>query len=100
MSETTTETKPEPSRRGQVVISIVGQTTFLIALIAAAYLYWVTKDPVVLNVLAVLFGAASTNATSIVSYWIGSSSGSDKKTDLLAASTPPVGTTTTVTTTP
>lgn len=85
MSGTTT---PPPSRRGQVVISAVGQATFLVALTAAAYLYWVTKDPVVLAVLASAIGAASANATNIVGYWIGSSVGSDKKTDIMAANPP------------
>jgi hypothetical protein len=84
-----TATSPTPtSRRGQIVISIVTQTTFLVALIAAAYLYWVTKDPVVLAVLAGAIGVASTNATNIVGYWVGSSDGSAKKTELLAAVPP------------
>lgn len=85
----TTPIRPERSRQGQIVISVVQQATFLIALAAAAYLYWVTKDAVVLAILAGAIGSAQTNATSIVGYWIGSSVGSDKKTDLMAANPPP-----------
>lgn len=106
MSGTTTLPTPptQSSNRGTVVTSIVTQVTFLVALVAAAYLYWITKDPVVLALLGAMLGSTQTNATSVVNYWIGSSSGSSKKTDLMAANPPPPpvvpGTTTVTTTTP
>jgi len=90
MSGTVAPSPDKPSRQGAVVISVVGQATFLVALIAAAYLYWVTKDPVVLSILSGAVGIAAANATNIVGYWVGSSVGSDKKTDLLAQA-PPIG---------
>lgn len=85
MSGTTTTTKAEPSRQGQVIISLTAYATFLTALVAAAYLYWVTKNEVVLAVLSGAIGVAGTNATNIIGYWVGSSVGSDKKTDIMAA---------------
>lgn len=87
---TTTGTKAEPSRQGQIIISLTAYGTFLTALVAAAYLYWVTKNDVVLAILSTTIGVAGTNATNIIGYWVGSSVGSDKKTDMLAAATPPV----------
>ena len=78
--------------RGPVVISIVAQFTFLLALGAAAVIAWVKNDYTLLVAMA---GVAATNATTVVSYWVGSSDGSAKKTDLLAPSAPTTTTTTT-----
>lgn len=93
MSGTTTTTTPTSTRgRGPVVISIVAQFTFLLALGAAAVIAWVKNDYTLLVAMA---GVAATNATTVVSYWVGSSDGSAKKTDLLAPSAPTTTTTTT-----
>ena len=93
MSGTTTTTAPTSTRgRGPVVISIVAQFTFLLALGAAAVIAWVKNDYTLLVAMA---GVAATNATTVVSYWVGSSDGSAKKTDLLAPSAPTTTTTTT-----
>ena len=95
MSGSTTAPAPTPAdasrRTGAVVVSVVAQATFLIALVAACAIAWIKNDYTLLIALA---GAAATNATSVVNYWIGSSAGSDKKTDLLAATpTPATGVT-------
>ena len=93
MSGTTTTMTPTSTRgRGPVVISIVAQFTFLLALGAAAVIAWVKNDYTLLVAMA---GVAATNATTVVSYWVGSSDGSAKKTDLLAPSAPTTTTTTT-----
>ena len=93
MSGTTTTTAPTSTRgRGPVVISMVAQFTFLLALGAAAIIAWVKNDYTLLVAMA---GVAATNATTVVSYWVGSSDGSAKKTDLLAPSAPTTTTTTT-----
>ena len=93
MSGTTTTTTPTSTRgRGPVVISIVAQFTFLLALGAATVIAWVKNDYTLLVAMA---GVAATNATTVVSYWVGSSDGSAKKTDLLAPSAPTTTTTTT-----
>lgn len=42
------------------------------------------------TLLTVLIGTAAANATTAVGYWLGSSQGSAKKTDLMAANPPPV----------
>jgi hypothetical protein len=91
MSGTTTPPaapgKADASRRlGTVVVSVVAQSTFLLALIAACVIAYRKDDYTLLIAMA---GVAATNATSVVNYWIGSSSGSDKKTDLMNAALPP-----------
>ena len=74
------------SRRGVVVTSIVAQVTFLAALVASAVIAWVKND---YSILMAMVGVAATNATTVVNYWVGSSDGSSKKTDLMAAATVP-----------
>lgn len=61
---------------GRISISVVAQLTFLAALVIA----WWTKD----QSLQVMLGAAATNATAVVSYWIGSSAGSSAKDAAIA----------------
>ena len=75
---------PTP-RQGAVIISVVAQVAFFLALVAAAVIAWVRNDYTLLTAMA---GVAATNATTVVSYWVGSSDGSAKKTDLLAAAPP------------
>lgn len=87
MSGTTTTppAKVDPKERGPIVVSVVAQVTFLLALAAACVIAKVNGDYTLLITLA---GAAATNATAVVNYWIGSSAGSAKKTDLLTAQNP------------
>lgn len=77
---------PAPGRgRGAIAISFVAQLTFFLALAAAAAIAWFKSD---LNLLIAMCGVAATNATTIINYWVGSSSGSDRKTELLAPKGP------------
>lgn len=93
----TSSTTPTPSvdtvaeRWTPLAVSVQVQIVFVAALIIA----WVTKS----QALDLLLGGALTNATTVVNYWLGSSSGSKGKDALIAAKTTPApGTTTTVTT--
>ena len=79
MSDTTA--KPAVSRSGAVVTSVVTQATFMGALIASGVIAWAKADYTLLIAMA---GVAATNATTVVNYWVGSSDGSAKKTDLMA----------------
>ncbi len=62
---------------GAIAVSVLTLITFVGALIAS----FITKDSTMLS-LAV--GAAVANATTVVNYWLGSSSGSQKKDDMIA----------------
>lgn len=99
----TTPTPPKPAGSdavtatwGPVSVSILAEVIFFAAIGVA----WWTKDPS----LPLLLGAASANATTVVSYWLGSSSGSKGKDATIAqissaaTAPPPPGTTTTTTT--
>ena len=87
MSATTTTTPPPAptpavpapvtSGWGATVISVTGMAIYLAA-IGVAYLKG--ND----TLLTALCGVAATNATTIVGFWVGSSSGSQKKDDNLA----------------
>ncbi len=86
MSATTTTPPPAPtpavpapvtSGWGATVISVTGMAIYLAA-IGVAYLKG--ND----TLLTALCGVAATNATTIVGFWVGSSSGSQKKDDNLA----------------
>lgn len=57
-----------PSRRGAVMISITAQATFFLALVAASLIAWYKQDYTLLTAMA---GVAATNATTVVSYWVG-----------------------------
>lgn len=91
----TTITPAPPRNRGAVVTSIVAQVTFFIALAAAGAIAWIKNDYTLLTAMA---GVAATNATTVVQYWVGSSDGSAKKTEMMAQ--PPTPTTTTTGATP
>lgn len=76
---------------GPIVVSGMAMVLFFAAICVA----WWTKDAS----LPLLLGAAATNAATVVSYWLGSSSGSKRKDQVIAgmSGTPTVtGTTTTV----
>jgi hypothetical protein len=63
---------------GAIVVSIVALLTFTGALVVSFFF----KDAGLLNLTV---GAAIANATTAVGYWLGSSSGSQKKDDVIGA---------------
>jgi len=63
---------------GAIVVSVVTLLTFTGALIVSFFF----KDP---NLLNLTVGAAIANATTAVGFWLGSSSGSQKKDDVIGA---------------
>jgi len=69
--------KPDLMLWGAVVISGLVTLAFAVALILA----FIKGDAANLNLL---IGAVIAQTSSVVSFWIGSSSGSQRKTDLLA----------------
>jgi hypothetical protein len=70
-----------PSRLGAVLISVTAQITFFLALVSSGAIAYFKGDYTLLMAMA---GVAATNATTVVSYWVGSSDGSAKKTDIMA----------------
>lgn len=105
MSGTTTPPAPEKptstkvSEWGMVIVSVVALLIFLVALLIA---YLKAND----TLMTTLLGIAGAGYTTVVGFWLGSSYGSSKKTDMLnvaptAPATPaPILRTATVTTTP
>ena len=76
------------SEWGIVVVSVL---VLLIYLAALTFAYFSKND----TLLTTLLGVAATNATTAVGFWLGSSYGSAKKTNLLATTpvaTPPATT--------
>lgn len=67
---------------GQIATSVLSLLIFLGCLIVSFY----AKDS---QMELLVVGAAIANATTVVNYWLGSSSGSEKKTDIIS---PPNGT--------
>lgn len=63
-----------------MVVSVTAQIIFLLALAASCVVAWVKGDYTLLTAMG---GIAATNATTVVGYWVGSSDGSAKKTDIL-----------------
>jgi len=61
---------------GAIIVSVVTLLTFTGALVVA----YIKGDPALLNLTV---GAAIANATTAVGFWLGSSSGSQKKDDLI-----------------
>ena len=61
---------------GAIIVSMIALLTFTGALVVAFFL----KDPALLNLTV---GAAIANATTAVGFWLGSSSGSQKKDDVI-----------------
>lgn len=66
---------------GAIAVSVVALVTFSGVLIAVFFF----KNT---DLLPIAVGAAIANATSVVQYWIGSSSGSAKKDDIIASKGP------------
>ena len=60
-----------------VAVSVIVLAIFLAAIVVA----WLTKDPS----LGILLGMAGSNAGTAVGFWLGSSSGSQKKDAAIAA---------------
>jgi len=69
--------KPDLMLWGAVIISALVTLAFAVALILA----FIKGDASNLNLL---IGAVIANTSSVISYWIGSSSGSRRKTDIIA----------------
>ena len=67
------------------VVSMVVLVTFGVVMWAALTRSLPSGSETILNML---LGTLAAMATSVVAYWVGSSSGSDRKTDLLYRSTP------------
>ena len=67
------------------VISVVVLLTFGVVMWAALTRVLPAGSETILNML---LGTLAAMATSVVSYWVGSSSGSDRKTEMLYRSTP------------
>ena len=63
---------------GQIAISVMSQLIFAGSVIAAFFV----KDN---NLLLLVVGAVIANATTTIQFWVGSSSGSQKKDDALQA---------------
>lgn len=68
------------------MVSIVAQVTFFLALAASCVIAYVKADYTLLTAMA---GVAATNATTVVGYWVGSSDGSARKTELAEAAPKP-----------
>jgi hypothetical protein len=67
---------------GAIIVSGMWSIVFMLALVVV----WSSKDQANLGVL---IGVVATNGTTVVGFWLGSSMGSKRKTDLLAAAVPP-----------
>jgi hypothetical protein len=80
-----TPSQPQPNRRGVVIVSAIALFIFFLAIVAAALLAYIKGDWGLVGQMAMI---AATNATTVVGYWVGSSVGSDKKTDIMAANPP------------
>ena len=65
---------------GQVAVSILSQLIFAGTAVAA---FFVRDD----NLLLLVVGAVIANATTTINFWVGSSSGSQKKDDIVHAVT-------------
>ncbi len=63
---------------GAIIVSVVALATFTGALVVSFFF----KDSGLLNLTV---GAAIANATTAVGFWLGSSSGSQKKDDVIGA---------------
>ena len=66
---------------GQIATSVLSLLIFLGCLIVSFY----AKDS---QMELLVVGAAIANATTVVNYWLGSSSGSEKKTDIISPPNP------------
>jgi hypothetical protein len=67
---------------GAIIVSVVTLLTFSGALVVAFY---IKETDVGKSLLQLTVGAAIANATTAVGFWLGSSSGSQKKDDVIGA---------------
>jgi hypothetical protein len=65
---------------GSSIVSVYILTIFLVALVIA---FWVKNEVLIVALVSV----AATNVTTVVAYWVGSSSGSAKKDSIIASHT-------------
>jgi hypothetical protein len=63
---------------GAIIVSGMWSVVFMLALAVV----WASKDQANLGIL---IGVVAANGTTVVGFWLGSSIGSKRKTDLLAA---------------
>ncbi len=73
---------PVRSYKGMIAVSLSGVVSFLVALIIGGIIAFTQGD---YTLLIMLSGVAASNYSTVVSYWLGSSSGSAYKTDVLAS---------------
>jgi hypothetical protein len=66
------------------IVSVIGLGIFIFAFVIA----WLAKDD---TSLKMLMGGALAIGMAVINYWLGSSSGSDRKTEMLAMSPPVPG---------
>ncbi len=81
MSGTASPSDPKSkivSEWGAVIVSLVALAAYVVALVLA-------KVYAQADIFNTLCGVAAANATTVISYWVGSSFGSAKKTDTIAA---------------
>lgn len=87
MSTTTSTTaQPVPPQTTEPMAKLMVALGYQVVFLAMLLVAYLTKDQ---NMLTLLGGAAIGMAVQGGNYFLGSSSGSDRKTELLAASTPP-----------
>jgi hypothetical protein len=67
----------------KMILGVISQVLMIGVLI---YAYISGKD----NIATIVTGAIVVNATTVINYYMGNSSGSDRKTELLAAAPAPV----------
>jgi hypothetical protein len=65
------------STLGAIIVSITTLVIFVASFVVA---YLLNSE----TALVLLFGTAAANATTVVAYWVGSSSGSQKKDETIA----------------
>lgn len=81
---TTTDTKSTSSKVsewGMVIVSVIALLIFIVALLIA---YLKANE----TLMTTLLGIAGAGYTTVVGFWLGSSYGSSKKTDMLNAPPP------------
>lgn len=83
-TDTAKSTSSRVSEWGMVIVSVVALLIFLVALLIA---YLKAND----TLMTTLLGIAGAGYTTVVGFWLGSSYGSSKKTDMLTAAAPSGG---------
>jgi hypothetical protein len=71
----------------QPVVSVLVVVGFFVAL-AGMLVFRTAIDPVVANIIGILVGVLAGSFSQVTNFWLGSSSGSQRKTELLATSVP------------